>query len=167
MMRKQQAGAFAVYHIHENGDDSLFRSDIFVNTLMVANRYRLYQTEELTDQYKTFTDAIIGAEKISPKEYSAACDGTNDDKRLSAIYEFDIDVGAINICNISDRTWKTYSLDAFSKAAEKAYAQSDASYERRCEIFYGDILGKETDISADTENPSKDDAEVETPTMRM
>ena len=166
-MSKQQTGEFAVYHIHENGNDSLFRSDIFVNTLMAANRYRLYKNGELTDHSATFADAIIGAEKISLKKYSAACDGTDYDQRLSAIYEFDIDSGVISICDVSDHSWKTYSLNSFSKAAEKAYEQSDASYERRCEIFYGDILGKEIDLSAGTETPTEDDGESEAPTLRM
>ncbi len=158
---------FAVYHIHEGGEDALFRSDIFDNAMQTAYRYRLYQRGELHDQPASFAAAFVDAEPITPQEYASACDDMNSDKRITAIFEFDLDGGAVSICDSSDNAWNTYRLHDFSVAAYKAYRSEYRATDARREIFNHSLIGKEIEFDETNDEALVDDGEDEAPTMRM
>ncbi len=159
---------FAVYHIHEGGEDALFRSDIFDNAMQAAYRYRLYQRGELHDQPATFAAAFVDAEPITPQEFAAACDDMNSDKRITAIFEFNLDGGTFSICDSSDNAWNTYRLHDVSVAAFKAQRSNFRATAARREIFNDSLVGKEIVFDeGGEETPTEDDGEEVAPTMQM
>lgn len=48
---------FGVFHVHENGSDRYFTSELFDSLLSTAYRYRLYDRGELSANPKAFADA--------------------------------------------------------------------------------------------------------------
>lgn len=152
---------FAVYHIHENGEDYHFTNDYFRTPMQAAYRYRLYERGELSDDHDSFSDAFAESKPISLEKFDEV--DINSDKRVTALMEFNMDDGTVSICDSSDNAWWTYSLRDFSVAAYKAYRAEGRSEENRREIFFNAMEGKEIDL---TESVSDED-ENESPMMLM
>ena len=49
---------FGVFHVHENGSDRYFTSELFDSLLSTAYRYRLYDRGELSSNPKMFAEAF-------------------------------------------------------------------------------------------------------------
>lgn len=56
---------FGVFHVHENGSDRYFTSELFDSLLSTAYRYRLYDRGELSSNPKMFAEAFGEVAHIS------------------------------------------------------------------------------------------------------
>lgn len=161
--RHEAKRRFAVYHIHENGEDYHFTNDYFKTPMQAAYRYRLYERGELSDDHDSFSDAFAESKPISLEKFDEVCTDVNSDKRVTALMEFNMDDGTVSICDSSDNAWWTYSLRDFSVAAYKAYRAEGRSEENRREIFFNALEGKEIDLTESV----PDEDENESPMMLM
>jgi len=159
--KMEAARRFAVYHIRENGDDYHFTSDTFRTSMQAAYRYRLYERGELSATPKTFADAFIENSSIGLDYFKKVCADIHSDNRVTTLLEFDLDEGWVNVYDGADNDWQTYSLRDFSVAAYKAFRSDNRSEECRREIFNNSLVGKEVDLSEET------DDESEAPAMQM
>ena len=136
---------FGVFHIHENGSDRYFTSELFDSLLSTAYRYRLYDRGELSSNPKMFAEAFGEVEHISAAQYEELCDRMPNDHRIKIAADFDLDAGTASACQSSDNAWWTYSLKDLSTAAYRANRGSYRSSYDRKEKFEEALAGKEID----------------------
>ena len=153
--RLEAARRFAVYHIHENGEDRHFTSDYFLSPMQAAYRYRLYDRGELSAVPETFADAFIETNPVSLEYFSKVCADIHSDDRVTALFEFDLDEGRVSVYDGTDNEWQTYSLRDFSVAAYKAFRSDYRGEECRREIFNNSLAGKEMDLSEETDDETE------------
>lgn len=158
---------FGVFHIHENGSDRYFTSELFDSLLSTAYRYRLYDRGELSSNPKMFAEAFGEVEYISAAQYEELCDRMPNDHRIKVAADYDLDAGTVTTCQSSDNAWWTYSLKDLSTAAYRANRGSYRSSYDRKEKFEEALAGKEIDPSDETEDEAPDEDEDEAPVMRM
>ena len=82
---------FGVFHVHENGSDRYFTSELFDSLLSTAYRYHLYDRGELSANPKAFADAFGEVEYISAAQYEELCDRMPNDHRIKIAADFDLD----------------------------------------------------------------------------
>ena len=136
---------FGVFHVHENGSDRYFTSELFDSLLSTAYRYRLYDRGELSSNPKMFAEAFGEVEHISAAQYEELCDRMPNDHRIKIAADFDLDAGTASACQSSDNAWWTYSLKDLSAAAYRANRGSYRSSYDRKEKFEEVLAGKEID----------------------
>lgn len=158
---------FGVFHVHENGSDRYFTSELFDSLLSTAYRYRLYDRGELSANPKAFADAFGEVEYISAAQYEELCDRMPNDHRIKIAADFDLDKGTASACRSSDNAWWTYSLKDLSTAAYRANRGSYRSSYDRKEKFEEALAGKEIVPPEETEDEAPDEDEDEAPVMRM
>ena len=158
---------FGVFHVHENGSDRYFTSELFDSLLSTAYRYRLYDRGELSANPKAFADAFGEVEYISAAQYEELCDRMPNDHRIKIAVDFDLDKGTASACQSSDNAWWTYSLKDLSTAAYRANRGSYRSSYDRKEKFEEALAGKEIVPPEETEDEAPDEDEDEAPVMRM
>lgn len=158
---------FGVFHVHENGSDRYFTSELFDSLLSTAYRYRLYDRGELSANPKTFADAFGEVEHISAAQYEELCDRMPSDHRIRVAADYDLDAGTVTTCQSSDNAWWTYSLKDLSTAAYRANRGSYRSSYDRKEKFEEALAGKEIVPPEETEDEAPDEDEDEAPVMRM
>lgn len=158
---------FGVFHVHENGSDRYFTSELFDSLLSTAYRYRLYDRGELSANPKAFADAFGEAEYISVAQYEELCDRMPNDHRIKIAADFDLDKDTASACQSSDNAWWTYSLKDLSTAAYRANRGSYRSSYDRKEKFEEALAGKEIVPPEETEDEAPDKDEDEAPVMRM
>ena len=158
---------FGVFHIHENGSDRYFTSELFDSLLSTAYRYRLYARGELSANPKAFADAFGEVEHISVAQYEELCDRMPNDHRIKVAADYDLDAGTVTTCQSSDNAWWTYSLKDVSTAAYRANRGSYRSSYDRKEKFEEALAGKEIVPPEETEDEAPDEDEDEAPVMRM
>ena len=142
---KEARRRFGVFHIHENGSDRYFTSELFQSLLSSAYRYRLYDRGELSANPKSFADAFGEAQFISAAEYEELCERMPNDFRITAAVDFDLDAGSVSACQSSDNAWWTYRLRDLSVAAFKAHRSNYRATDNRERIFEEALAGKEID----------------------
>ena len=158
---------FGVFHVHENGSDRYFTSELFDSLLSTAYRYRLYDRGELSANPKAFADAFGEVEYISAAQYEELCDRMPNDHRIKIAADFDLDKGTASACQSGDNAWWTYSLKDLSTAAYRANRGSYRSSYDRKEKFEEALAGKEIVPPEETEDEAPDEDEDEAPVMRM
>ena len=158
---------FGVFHIHENGSDRYFTSELFDSLLSTAYRYRLYDRGELSSNPKMFAEAFGEVEHISAAQYEELCDRMPNDHRIKVAADYDLDAGTVTTCQSSDNAWWTYSLKDVSTAAYRANRGSYRSLYDRKEKFEEALAGKEIVPTEETEDEAPDEDEDEAPVMRM
>ena len=158
---------FGVFHVHENGSDRYFTSELFDSLLSTAYRYRLYDRGELSSNPKMFAEAFGEVEHISAAQYEELCDRMPNDHRIKIAADFDLDAGTASACQSSDNAWWTYSLKDLSTAAYRANRGSYRSSYDRKEKFEEALAGKEIVPPEETEDEAPDEDEDEAPVMRM
>ena len=117
---KEARRKFGVFHVHENGSDRYFTSELFDSLLSTAYRYRLYDRGELSSNPKAFADAFGEVEHISAAQYEELCNRMPNDHRIKVAADYDLDAGTVTTCQSSDNAWWTYSLKDLSTAAYRA-----------------------------------------------
>ena len=158
---------FGVFHVHENGSDRYFTSELFDSLLSTAYRYRLYDRGELSSNPKMFAEAFGEVEHISAAQYEELCDRMPNDHRIKIVADYDLDAGTVTTCQSSDNAWWTYSLKDLSTAAYRANRGSYRSSYDRKEKFEEALAGKEIVPPDETEDEAPDEDEDEAPVMRM
>ena len=158
---------FGVFHVHENGSDRYFTSELFDSLLSTAYRYRLYDRGELSANPNAFADAFGEVEHISAAQYEELCDRMPNDHRIKIAADYDLDAGTVTTCQSSDNAWWTYSLKDVSTAAYRANRGSYRSSYDRKEKFEEALAGKEIVPPEETEDEAPDEDEDEAPVMRM
>lgn len=158
---------FGVFHIHENGSDRYFTSELFDSLLSTAYRYRLYDRGELSSNPKTFAESFGEVEYISADEYEELCDRMPNDHRIKVAAEYDLDAGTVTTCQSSDNAWWSYRLRDLSVAAFKAHRSNYRGTDSREKIFDTALIGKEINPTNETEDEAPDEDEDEAPVMRM
>ena len=158
---------FGVFHVHENGSDRYFTSELFDSLLSTAYRYRLYDRGELSSNPKRFAEAFGEVEHISAAQYEELCDRMPNDHRIKIAADFNLDAGTASACQSSDNAWWTYSLKDLSTAAYRANRGSYRSSYDRKEKFEEALAGKEIVPPEETEDEAPDEDEDEAPVMRM
>lgn len=158
---------FGVFHVHENGSDRYFTSELFDSLLSTAYRYRLYDRGELSFNPKMFAEAFGEVEHISAAQYEELCDRMPNDHRIKIAADYDLDAGTVATCQSSDNAWWTYSLKDVSTAAYRANRGSYRSSYDRKEKFEEALAGKEIVPPEEAEDEAPDEDEDEAPVMRM
>lgn len=158
---------FGVFHVHENGSDRYFTSELFDSLLSTAYRYRLYDRGELSSNPKMFADAFGEVEHISAAQYEELCDRMPSDHRIRVAADYDLDAGTVTTCQSSDNAWWTYRLRDLSVAAFKAHRSNYRGTDSREKIFDTALIGKEIVPPEETEDEVPDEDEDEAPVMRM
>ncbi len=158
---------FGVFHVHENGSDRYFTSELFDSLLSTAYRYRLYDRGELSSNPKMFAEAFGEVAHISAAQYEELCDRMPNDHRIKIAADFDLDAGTASACQSNDNAWWTYSLKDLSTAAYRANRGSYRSSYDRKEKFEEALAGKEIVPPEETEDEAPDEDEDEAPVMRM
>lgn len=143
---------FGAFHVHENGSDRYFTSEMFDSLLSTAYRYRLYDRGELSSNLKMFAEAFGEVEHISAAQYEELCDRMPNDHRIKIAADFDLDEGTASSCQSSDNAWWTYSLKELSTAAYHANRGSYRSSYDRKEKFEEALAGKEIVPPEETED---------------
>lgn len=166
-LRLEAKRSFALYHIRENGEDFHFTSDYFRSPMQAAYRYRLYCRGELSANPETLAAAFIETQPISLEKYNEACMDINSGKRITALFDFDLDNGYVSYCDSSDNAWWCYNLHDFSVAAYKAFRSDYRSEECRREIFNNSLAGKEIFPPDEQEDETEDPDEDEAPVIQM
>ena len=136
---------FGVFHIHENGSDRYFTSELFDSLLSTAYRYRLYDRGELSTNPKMFADTFGEVEHISAAQYEELCDRMPNDHRIKVAADYDLDAGTVTTCQSSDNAWWSYRLKDLSVAAFKAHRSNYRGTDSREKIFDTALIGKEID----------------------
>lgn len=136
---------FGVFHVHENGSDRYFTSELFDSLLSTAYRYRLYDRGELSSNPKTFAEAFGEVEHISAAQYEELCDRMPNDHRIKVAADYDLDAGTVTTCQSSDNAWWAYRLRDLSVAAFKAHRSNYRGTDSREKIFDQALVGKEID----------------------
>ena len=136
---------FGVFHVHENGSDRYFTSELFDSLLSTAYRYRLYDRGELSSNPKMFADAFGEVEHISAAQYEELCDRMPNDHRIKVAADYDLDAGTVTTCQSSDNAWWSYRLKDLSVAAFKAHRSNYRGTDSREKIFDTALIGKEID----------------------
>lgn len=154
---------FGVFHIHENGEDSYFISELFQSLYSTAYRYRLYDRGEISGDPQDFASAFGEAIPITETEYNVLCDQMPNDIRIQALVEYDLDDGTVSACESSDNAWQSYRLRDLSVAAFKAHRSSYRISAQRQRIFVEALEGKGI-IPPDED---LDDGQSDAPTMQM
>lgn len=142
---KEARRRFGVFHIHENGSDRYFTSELFDSLLSTAYRYRLYDRGELSSNPKMFAEAFGEVEHISAAEYEELCDRMPNDHRIKVAADYDLDAGTVTTCQSSDNAWWSYRLRDLSVAAFKAHRSNYRGTDSREKIFDTALIGKEID----------------------
>ena len=158
---------FGVFHVHENGSDRYFTSELFDSLLSTAYRYRLYDRGELSSNPKMFAEAFGEVEHISAAQYEELCDRMPNDHRIKVAADYDLDAGTVTTCQSSDNAWWTYRLKDLSVAAFKAHRSNYRGTDSREKIFDTALIGKEIVPPEETEDEALDEDEDEAPVMRM
>ena len=136
---------FGVFHVHENGSDRYFTSELFDSLLSTAYRYRLYDRGELSSNPKMFAEAFGEVEHISAAQYEELCDRMPNDHRIKIAADYDLDAGMVTTCQSSDNAWWSYRLRDLSVAAFKAHRSNYRGSNSREKIFDQALVGKEID----------------------
>ena len=152
-----------MFHIHENGEDSYFISELFQSLYSTAYRYRLYDRGEISGDPQDFASAFGEAIPITETEYNVLCDQMPNDIRIQALVEYDLDDGTVSACESSDNAWQSYRLRDLSVAAFKAHRSSYRISAQRQRIFVEALEGKGI-IPPDED---LDDGQSDAPTMQM
>ena len=147
---------FSVIHVRENGEDAYFTSDLFLSFMSAAYRYRLYSRDELSDEHKSFADAFIETNQIVHQDYESLCDKMPNDFRITVLLDFDIDGGAVSVCDSSDNAWWTYNLHDVSVAAFKAFRSDYRPTDERERIFNSALAQKEIHMDSEDEIAAED-----------
>lgn len=143
---KEAARHFAVMHVHENGADSYFTSDMFNSFHSAAYRYRLYSRQELDSAPSSLADAFIGSEIISEQQYENLLDSIPAEHRIMVALDFDLDENQVSVYKPLSGLQKTYDLHDVSVAAYKAFRGDYYTSAHRAELFTDALDGKELEI---------------------
>lgn len=166
---------FGVFHIHEDGTDSYFISELFQSLYSTAYRYRLYERGEISGDPQSFASTFREAIPIAADQYDDLCDQMPNDPRIQALIDYDLDTGVVSACESSDNAWWSYRLRDLSVAAFKAHRSNYRISVQRMQIFADALEGKEiapVDESMDkslddTQGDDLDDDQSEGPIMQM
>ena len=134
---------FAVYHVRENGADSYFTCDHIPHIYAAAHRYRLYSRNELSSSPKRLDEAFLETRPLLQSEYEDLCNNMADDKRIKAIFDFDLDSGTLSFSESPYDLPKTYRLHDVSVAAFKAGRNQMMNFDDRVFLFRKALHGKE------------------------
>ena len=158
----EAARRFAVIHLHEDGDDFHFTTELYNDFYSAA---LLYCNHLRDDVGKLTLDSIAcrfsEIDIVDDLTYSVLCGAMPNDKRITALLEFDFENNAICVKERGDEDWRTYHLKDVSNAMYRATRKSDLHLETRREIFEEALHGKELDLSL------KNDSEEESPVLQM
>ncbi len=160
---------FAVCHVRENGENRFFRCDAFQHTTSIAIQYRRYEQGELKNKFSSFADACLDIEPIEADEYAETCADISCDRRITAIWEFDLDSGTIITHDRGDTTWKKYRLQDFSAAARQAFENHRRASDSDREKIFRSCLAR-IEIPFDgllVESPEMYKVESDAPVMQM
>lgn len=148
---REAARRFAVVHLHEGDDDVFFTTETCDDFYSISSRYR---TRMKADIGEYTLDSIAqssfgGCQEINGMTFSVLCDAMPNDRRITALVEFDFDNDTVSVCDSSDNAWRAYSLNNVSSAVLKAERKSGLSLETRREVFVAALEDKE--IAFDTD----------------
>lgn len=157
---QEAAMHFAVVHLHENGDDFLFTTELRHDFYSMAYLYQ----HELKDMVGTYTldslaDRFGSYQAINAPTFSVLCDAMPNDPRITALVEFDFEHNTVSVCGSGDNEWRAYDLKDVSEAMCRAERKNGLSLVTRREIFNEALVGKEIEPEIETE--------TDEPTLRM
>lgn len=160
----EAARRFAVVHLHEDGDDFHFTTELRSDFYSAASLYRNY----LKDDVGKLTLDSIGckfsdADMIDDRTFSILCSAMPNDEHITSLLEFDFENNVLSVKEKGDEDWRAYNLKDVSTAVYRAERKSGLRWETRCEIFEEALHGKELDLSLN----SAGEDESEAPAMQM
>ena len=155
---------FSVIHFHEGSDDFHFITELRYDFYSAAHLYRNYMKDKVGKYTLDSLASMFGDYQVIDKPtYDILCDTMPNDRRITALMDFDFDNGTVSVCESSDNAWWTYCLKDVSAAMYRAERKSGLKLETRREIFMEALAGKEIDM--DGADPSIE--ESDSPNMQM
>ena len=110
-----------------------------------ACRYR--DMSEYGYRSKT-TDTVAGEyfpdnQPITASVFSVLCNTMPNNRKISALIEFDLENETVGVCDSSDNSWRVYSLEVILNAVRKISLKSSFVFKTDREVFEEVLQGKE------------------------
>ena len=114
---------FAVYHLHDGGDDYHFVDELRNSFLSAAATYKgMIEDGVLNHTMDSIAHECFGEHQpIDALTFMVLCDAKEHDERINAVIEFDFDAGKVSVSEGRNTEWNVHSLSDVASAVDIAF----------------------------------------------
>jgi hypothetical protein len=140
--RAEENDSFAIFHVHENGNEEYYRTKLFSDLLGAARALRRHLRDE-SAAHISFAERFTDRTGISAKDFEKfVLERMDNTGRIVGAYDIDFDKREFSGVNIMDG-WKTYAMCDVSSAVYHADRSQYAHPAERLYILLDKLDGKE------------------------
>lgn len=136
---------FAVYHLHDADDDYHFIDETRNTFFGAASAYqRLRESGNNNYSIDSIAHAYFGDHQdINEITFSVLCDAMDNDKRVTAIMEFDFEENKVSVREGANSPWVVHDLDDVFNAARTANAVRRRHLFEKVQLFNENLAAYE------------------------
>ena len=139
--RAEENDSFAIFHVHENGNEEYYRTKLFSDLLGAARALRRHLRDESTEHI-SFAERFADRTGISAEDFDKfVLERMDNTGRIVGAYDIDFDKREFSAVNILDG-WKTYAMRDVSTAVYNADRSPYAHATQRLDILLDKLDGK-------------------------